>query len=428
MSATIIVGTQWGDEGKGKIVDLLAPDYDYIVRYQGGPNAGHTIHRGGKDIILHQVPSGIMHPHTKNMIGNGMVLNLEELLQEMDILRTLDVTFIDRFYISDRAHIILPSHISQDHATEKERIGTTGRGIGPAYTAKVSRTGMRMCDLLASKDAAFAQARKQLAPYITNTALLLGNALRHKKNILLEGAQGTFLDVDHGTYPFVTSSSATAGGACTGSGIGPTAITRVTGIMKAYTTRVGNGPFLTELGGARAAEYCKEGDAHGAQYEQETFPSAAELFTEDSFSFGIGLRKKGGEYGATTKRPRRTGWLDLPMIHYAINVNGISDIALTKLDVLGDLPYIDLCTNYLLEGISIPYPTDPAVLARVIPHYERFPGWEGSLSHIRHYSDLPKTAKEYITFIETLLDTPIRIISVGPEKDQTIQKKTMAKK
>ncbi len=398
MSVQIIVGAQWGDEGKGKIVDHLSENVDIVARYQGGANAGHTVviptkgPDGGitsKEYVLHLIPSGIFHKHVTCVIGNGVVLDPAALMTEIGQLNQLGIPIKGRLLISHNAHLIMPYHKLLDTIREQgdQKIGTTGRGIGPAYIDKYTRTGIRVVDLL-DRDLLAAKLRrnieeknqllskvynskeldvdgiiheyqefdKKIDEYITDTSLYLNNALKKKKRILAEGAQGALLDVDHGTYPFVTSSSPTSGGACTGLGIPPTAITSVIGVVKAYSTRVGNGPFPTEL----------------------------------NDEIGERLRKTGGEFGATTGRPRRCGWLDLPSLRYSIRVNGIQKIAVTKLDVLDDFDDIRVCTGYLVNKKKIDnFPTDLRMLEVVEPQYRVFKGWKTKTSAVRSVLEAP---------------------------------------
>jgi adenylosuccinate synthase len=440
---SVIIGGQFGDEGKGKIVDVLAADADYIVRYQGGANAGHTLKVAGRETILHLVPSGILYPHTTNVIGNGVVVDLLSLQHEMEELRSYGVSFQDRFFISDQAHIIFPWHRLLDGLHHKGRLGTTGRGIGPAYVDKVNRTGIRFCDFFlpelflekfnAQYDAAvyalqqhcgsvhdlqallrdvkvgehdlarffslehwlnkeqilveYTAILTRLLSYICNTVSLLHTAIQAHKKIVLEGAQGTFLDVDHGTYPFVTSSSTTAGGACTGSGIAPSYIGNVYGIFKAYTTRVGEGPFPTEL--------------HDADGEK--------------------LREVGREYGATTKRPRRCGWFDAVLLRDSLRLNGISVPVLTKLDVLSAFDEIKICVGYESNGTIVHnVPHNSAALGNVNPVYESVPGWKTDISRCRSFTELPLACQTYIRKLEEAIGVSMAIISVGPEREQTI--------
>ena len=422
MAVRIIIGAQWGDEGKGKIVDLLSADTEYVVRYQGGANAGHTLKFDDKTIVLHLIPSGMFNGDSKCIIGNGVVIDPIALVEEIEEVKTLNVDLKDRLYISSSAHVILPYHKVLDMVKEKSRgkdaIGTTGRGIGPAYVSKVSRVGIRVSDLLneeqliykiqnnlasinnalehvykhekLSTDTIMESLRpviKSVRPFICNTTDLLHKALENDESILLEGAQGSLLDVDHGTYPYVTSSSPTAGGACTGSGIPPLSITHALGITKAYCTRVGNGPFPTELDNAQ----------------------------------GEKLRKNGQEFGATTGRPRRCGWLDLVALKYAVRLNGMNELALTKLDVLDDFDTISVCTHYLKNGQKTAiFPLDAEEVEKLEPVYKNFPGWKISTRNITSFSELPQAAIEYIQFIEDFIGVKFTIVSTGPKRTETI--------
>ena len=422
MAVRIVIGAQWGDEGKGKIVDLLSSESEYVVRYQGGANAGHTLKFDDTTVVLHLIPSGMFNGDSICIIGNGVVIDPIALVEEIRKVEALGVNLENRLFISSSAHLILPYHKVLDNVKEKKRgtdaIGTTGRGIGPAYVSKVSRIGIRMNDLtdpvkleksikknlddinLALKNvygepelnadtmmAELAPAIEIVKPYICNTTEILHDALEKGKPILLEGAQGSLLDVDHGTYPFVTSSSPTAGGACTGSGIPPMAITHAMGITKAYCTRVGNGPFPTELDNAS----------------------------------GEKLRKNGQEFGATTGRPRRCGWLDLVALKYAIRLNGMNELSLTKLDVLDDFDTISVCTHYKLDGeITTVFPLDTEKVSEVKPVYKTFDGWRQSTRNTSRYEDLPAKAREYIRFIEEYTGVPFTIVSTGPKRSETI--------
>ena len=422
MPVSVVVGAQWGDEGKGKIVDILSAEMDYVARYQGGANAGHTINLQGKQYILHLIPSGILHPKTVCIIGNGVVVDPRALIDEISFLKEKGISVKDRLFISDRAHVIFPYHKIIDQLNElgddSKRIGTTGRGIGPAYVDKVNRIGFRMVDFLKEKDLEnwlkekFAEVRhrfgnrineidfdedkaisdslefgRYLKPYITDTGVILNEATKKEKRILLEGAQGTLLDVDHGTYPFVTSSNPVSAGACTGTGIGPTKINRVVGVMKAYTTRVGEGPFPTELTG------------------QE----------------GQNLREVGKEFGATTGRPRRCGWFDLVIARYAARINGLTEIALTKLDVLDKLPVVKVCIGYEYLGkLHSEFPADLDILRSCKPVYETLPGWEESTKDVENFDGLPRNAQKYIRFLEKHIEVPISMVSVGPMRRKTI--------
>jgi adenylosuccinate synthase len=421
MPAIVLLGAQWGDEGKGKATDLLGDRVDYVVRYQGGNNAGHTVVIGDQKYALHLLPSGILSPNVIPVIGNGVVIDPAVLLTEIKGLneRGIDTS---KLKISTNAHLITPYHRTIDKVSErflgKSKIGTTGRGIGPAYADKINRIGIRVQDLfdpsiLRQKIEAALHDKNQilikvfnrkgitvdevldeylgyaqvLKPYVIDTALLLDQALKAGKNVLLEGSQGTLLDVDHGTYPFVTSSNPTAGGASTGSGIGPTKITRVIGILKAYTTRVGSGPFPTEL------------------------------FDED----GDALRKIGGEVGVTTGRNRRCGWFDAPIARYAVRVNGLTDFFLTKLDVLTGWEKIPVCVAYEVDGVRVEeLPASQTDFHHAKPIYEYLPGWKENISKAKSVDDLPNNAKEYVKFLEKVSGAPISAIGVGPGRDETI--------
>ena len=422
MPAIVIVGAQWGDEGKGKATDLFGDRVDYVVRYQGGNNAGHTVVIGDESYALHLLPSGVLSDNATAVIGNGVVINPEVLIEEIDGLIARGV-WRDRLLISADAHLIMPHHVALDKVTERylgqARIGTTGRGIGPAYGDKVSRVGIRVQDLfdpgilrqkldLALREknqiltklynrrgidaelvaAEYLEYAARLERYVADTGLVLNAALDEGKVVLLEGAQATLLDVDHGTYPFVTSSSPTAGGACAGSGIGPTRITRVLGILKAYTTRVGSGPFPTEL--------------HDAQDEW--------------------LRKTGGEYGVTTGRPRRTGWLDVVIARYATRVNGLTDYFITKLDVLSGLDRVPVCVAYDVHGRRHDeIPMTQTDFHHATPVYEYLDGWWEDISAAREFSDLPKNAQSYVRAVEDMIGAPVAAVGVGPRRDQTVQ-------
>lgn len=423
MPAVVLLGTQWGDEGKGKITDLIADEFDYVVRFQGGNNAGHTVIHGDKKLALHLIPSGIMYPNITPVIGNGCVVDPKVLIDEMNMLEKEGFSS-DKLLISNNAHVIMPYHLDLDGASERRLgnnlIGTTKRGIGPCYQDKAARIGIRMQDLfdehifrkklsevLQEKNAILEnvysldpytvdQICEQYLPYaevikphIVDSSRILNEALSDRKAILFEGAQGTLLDLDHGTYPFVTSSSCTAGGAATGSGIGPTKIDKVLGIAKAYITRVGSGPFPTEL----------------------------------SDNNGETLTRVGNEYGVTTGRVRRSGWYDAVIVKYAVDVNGLTDLALTKLDVLSALDTIKVCIAYEYEGeIYKTVPTSQTVLHHATPIYEELPGWKCDISHCRSFYDLPNEAKNYVDFIEELAGIPVSIIAVGPDRDQTIMR------
>lgn len=432
MPSTVIVGTQWGDEGKGKVTDLITRDFDYVVRYQGGNNAGHTVIRGDREFALHLMPSGILEKTAVPVIGNGVVVDPGVLVEEMEMLEKEGVS-CERLKISCDAHVIMPYHKDFDGADEKtlgeNKIGTTKRGIGPCYQDKAARKGIRIQDLLDEKifrlklKTALAEKNpilekiyglktytvdeicdeylpfaRVLKPFMTESAQLLNDALREGKNILFEGAQGTLLDIDHGTYPFVTSSSCCAGGAATGTGVGPTAINKVLGIQKAYVTRVGGGPFPTEQ---RYVE-------NGGQGEE------AEM--------GELLCMEGHEYGVTTGRKRRCGWFDAVIARYAAEVNGLTDVALTKLDVLSAFEKIKVCTAYECEDKIYDYfPMQQSVLFHAKPVYQELPGWKGvDITTCRSFEELPENAQKYIEYLEKLSGVRISIIGVGPDRDQTI--------
>ena len=420
MPVQIIVGAQWGDEGKGKVVDLLSGDADIVARYQGGANAGHTVCIGEKQYVLHLLPSGMFHEAIVCVIGNGVVIDPTALMSEIAQLREAGIGVDGRLLISHNAHLIMPYHKQLDVIREQttEKIGTTGRGIGPAYIDKAMRNGIRIVDLLdrdvlARKitanleeknkiltrvygeqkidvDAMIAEYQefdKAIDPFVTDTALYLNRALAAGKRVIAEGAQGALLDVDHGTYPFVTSSNPTSGGACTGLGIPPTAVDDIVGIVKAYCTRVGNGPFPTELT-----------DATGER-----------------------LRAVGHEFGATTGRPRRCGWFDAVALRYSAMINGISRIAVTKLDVLDDFDEIRICVGYEARGKRLKsFPTDLPTLDAVTPVYESFPGWKRSISGATAYGELPPNARDYLDALARLSGTRIWLVSVGPRRTQTI--------
>jgi adenylosuccinate synthase len=419
---TVIIGTQWGDEGKGKIVDLLAADAEVVVRFQGGNNAGHTMVVDGEQFISHLVPSGILQGKTC-VIGNGLVVDPAVLIEEMDYLggKGIDVG-PEKIKISERAHLIMPYHQAVDLAREnmkgEKKIGTTGRGIGPAYEDKATRRGLRFVDLLEidtfeekvraildeknfylkyylsadplEAEPILKQYRRyadRLMPHVTNVSITLHDAVKAKKPVLFEGAQGTHLDIDHGTYPFVTSSSTVAGNACCGSGVGPGAITDIIGIVKAYTTRVGAGPFPCELFDA----------------------------------IGDRIQEKGVEFGATTGRRRRCGWLDTVIVRNAVRLNGLTGLAITKLDVLGGLEELKICKAYKYRGRTLPdFPASLDVLAECEPVYETLPGWREDISGARSFAELPDNTIKYLKRLEVLTDTPIHLVSVGPGRDETI--------
>jgi adenylosuccinate synthase len=428
MPLDIIVGTQWGDEGKGRVVDLLAIKMDYVARYSGGDNAGHTVSVGNQTFKLHLIPSGLVYPHTIGIIGNGVVVNPKILLQEIDSLRESGLEINPkRLHISYATHLITPAHIALDQAQElargKGKIGTTLRGIGPAYTEKIARRGLRFEQMLDPEmfienvkthveninqtlvslyaleplDTRevldeFNHYAEVLRPYIRDTAALLHKKLIEGKHILAEGAQGTLLDIDHGTYPFVTSSNPTAAGALIGLGLGVGSANRVIGVTKAFQSRVGEGPFPTELFGDDATR----------------------------------LRGSGAnpwdEFGTTTGRPRRVGWLDIVLLRYAARINGLTELAVTKLDIFSGLDEIKLCTAYTSGGVEYPdIPYGPANLAQFQPIYEELEGWVGEIRQIREWTDLPKQAQHYINRIESLTGLPVRLVSIGPERQQVIE-------
>jgi adenylosuccinate synthase len=416
----VIVGAQWGDEGKGKLVDVLAERADLVVRYQGGANAGHTVVIGDSQFILRQIPSGILHRQVTCVVGNGVVLEPETFFGELDQLAERGILTAGRIFVSDRAHLVLPYHKLLDAASEKsQKLGTTGRGIGPAYEDKYGRRGIRVTDLRhldcaralltdrvqranrllemmgAAERASFDQhaglverLAPRLLPLAADTGLLVHRAVREGKRVLLEGAQGSLLDVDHGTYPFVTSSNTTSGGAAVGAGIGPTLIHGVLGVVKAYTTRVGNGPLPTEAP-----------SPHGER-----------------------LRELGGEFGAVTGRPRRCGWFDATVVRYAARVNGLTGLAVTKLDVLDGFDEIPVCTAYRLDGEACEeMPAEVEALGRVEPIYQALRGWSRPTGGARTLGDLPREARAYLDRLEALSGVPVRYVSVGTRRDQIIE-------
>jgi len=415
----VIVGAQWGDEGKGKLVDVLAERADWVVRYQGGANAGHTVHIGEKSFVLHQIPSGILHPGVRCAIGNGVVLDPDTLFTEIDELVAEGVDVQGRLYVSDRAHLVMPFHKLVDSLSSASRdIGTTGRGIGPAYEDKIARRGVRVLDLrhtdrlrsLVEKAVGHANAMlasygvaeradvdstlellerlaPRLLPITDDVGLMIHRGITTGANVLLEGAQGSLLDVDHGTYPFVTSSSTTSGGAAIGAGISPMAIHAALGVVKAYTTRVGNGPLPTELDEPLATE----------------------------------MRTLGNEFGATTGRPRRCGWFDGVVARYAARITGLTGLAVTKLDVLDTFDRVALCTGYRVgDAIHAEFPADLTALDGAAPQYEWMDGWQASTAAARTLGDLPAAARKYLDRIESLVETPITHVSVGTRRDQII--------
>jgi adenylosuccinate synthase len=413
-----VIGAQWGDEGKGKIVDLLTPRFSIVARYQGGHNAGHTVYVKGQKFVLHLIPSGILHPGVSCVIGNGVVVDPQALFAEVDELRGLGIEVDGRLFVSDRAHLILPYHRELDVLSEarrgERRIGTTSRGIGPAYEDKIARRGIRACDLfnpagLEEGVRENVKARNQIIrdttldwrqvydellaaaermrPWIVDTSLMLNRAIAGQRPIMFEGAQGTLLDIDHGTYPFVTSSNASAGGVCTGLGVPPHAVGTVLGVVKAYTTRVGEGPLPTELLG----------------------------------EMGNRLRESGQEYGASTGRPRRCGWYDAVAVRFSARVSGIDGLALTKLDVLDGLESISLCTGYRCNGAVLQdFPADLKLLTACEPVYEQLPGWSALTRGARSYDQLPREAQAYVARLEEVTGVPAAIISTGSDREETI--------
>jgi adenylosuccinate synthase len=413
-----VLGAQWGDEGKGKIVDLLTPRFDIVARYQGGHNAGHTVYVNGRKFVLRLIPSGILHPGIVCVIGNGVVVDPQALFAEVDELAGAGIQVDNRLFVSDKAHLILPYHRDLDLLSEARRgerkIGTTSRGIGPAYEDKIARRGIRVGDLADPtaleqnvRDNVLARNRlvhdstmdwkpvldqllqvgARLGPMVRDVSLMLAAAMRSGKSILFEGAQGTMLDIDHGTYPYVTSSNASVGGVCTGLGVGPRAIGAVMGVVKAYTTRVGEGPLPTELTGA----------------------------------MGDRLRDSGNEYGAVTGRPRRCGWYDAVAVRYGVRINGLDALALTKLDVLDGLERIEICTAYRCGSKTLTeFPSDLTQLAACQPVYESMPGWSTPTKGVRRFSELPDNARRYIARLEEISGVPAVIVSTGSERDDTI--------
>jgi|HubBroStandDraft_6_1064221.scaffolds.fasta_scaffold11340_5 adenylosuccinate synthase len=385
--ADVIVGLQWGDEGKGRIVDLYAADYDVVARFAGGDNAGHSIVVGDRELALRIVPSGVMHPHVELFVGGGTVVNLQTLIGELDALAAIGID-TSRVKVSDRAHVVFPYHVSRDAASERERanaIGTTGRGIGPAYVDRVARTGIRFADLLrgvTDADRETGAATERLTPHVVDGVAYMQELLAGGKRVLLEGAQGSLLDVGYGTYPFVTSSHTIAGGACTGLGIGPSAIGRVIGVLKAYCTRVGAGPMPSELRDER----------------------------------GQRLRGQGGEFGTVTGRPRRCGWLDAVAAKYAVALNGLTSAVITKLDVLTGFDRIGIVTGYRIAGRSVGFVA--VGLDEVEPIVEELAGWSEPIGECRRVADLPAAAGEYVDRVRELLGVPIELVSVGRERTQ----------
>ena len=414
-----VLGAQWGDEGKGKIVDMLTPRFSAVARYQGGHNAGHTVYVRGTKFVLHLIPSGILHPGVTCIIGNGVVISPQALFDEIDELARLGVTVDGRLLISEKAHVILPYHRELDVLSEarrgERRIGTTSRGIGPAYEDKIGRRGIRICDVLGDQDALASEVRENVSarnhiikdstldwqpvhrdlvafgerirPWVGDVSLFLAQMIREGRPVMFEGAQATLLDIDHGTYPFVTSSNASVGGICTGLGVPPRAIGGVLGVAKAYTTRVGEGPLPTELTGALADR----------------------------------LRESGQEYGASTGRPRRCGWYDAVVVRYSARINGLDALALTKLDVLDGLPEVQLCTGYqTAQGLLTEFPADLRLLADARPVYETMPGWSSPSRGVTQIDRLPAEARRYIERLEEVSGVECAIVSTGSDRDETI--------
>jgi len=425
MGNVIVLGSQWGDEGKGKIVDLFSERFDMVARYQGGHNAGHTVFIGEKKFVLKLIPSGILRPGKQAVIGNGLVIDLAALLSEIDALEAAGVSVMKNLFISNRAHVLFPSHRMMEKMSEgrpgRVSIGTTSRGIGPCYEDKTARRGIRVADLLDRKvfraqydsvmeekaviakalgiyeDLNLEQIRteyeafgERIRPMVCDTSWLLNQAIRNGKSVLFEGAQGTMLDIDHGTYPFVTSSNASAGGACTGTGVAPTRIDGVIGVSKAYITRVGGGPFPTEALDAAGDE----------------------------------IRRRGKEFGAVTGRPRRCGWFDAPLLRYTAAINGFDSIVVTKLDVLDEVDQIPVCVGYKLDGKSVStVPPTVGEVSALEPVYEYRPGWRSSTFGISNYDELPAKARDYLAFLEHETGVEVGCISTGPERNQTIVRK-----
>jgi adenylosuccinate synthase len=422
MKNTIVVGSQWGDEGKAKVIDVLAEHADVVIRFQGGANAGHTVVVGDQEFVFHLIPSAIMRPGKICVIGNGVVLDPAQLLTEIEELEGRGFEVRGRLFLAENMQIVMPWHVQIDQLKEKaagkNAIGTTGRGIGPAYVDKVARSGVRLCDLLDAQNLpakvesileeknilftkvygveplraapiveTYLEYGRKLAPLVSNASLLLDKSVKSGKILLFEGAQGTILDVDHGSYPYVTSSNTIAGSACCGSGVGPTVIQSVIGVVKAYTTRVGNGPFPTELPGEQGDE----------------------------------LRNWGGEFGATTGRPRRCGWFDAVVVRKAVRLNGITGLAITKLDVLDKLSEIKICTGYAIDGEPIEdLPVQVRDFEKVQPIFETQPGWNADTSKAQSWADLPAAAKHYLERLAELSGAPIAMVSVGPRRDQAL--------
>ncbi len=421
-TSAVILGAQWGDEGKGKIVDVLSEKFDLVARYAGGHNAGHTVIIHGKKFVLQLIPCGVLRPGCKGVIGNGVVLDPQAFLNEVKKLKDAGLPIDGQLFISNRAQVILPYHrmieLAAENAPGRTKIGTTSRGIGPAYEDKMHRSGLRVVDLLnnnllrthienachekntiaaalfgtAPLDPKqmyeeYARAAEQIAPFVTDTAVLLNKAITDGKNVMFEGAQGTLLDIDHGTYPFVTSSSATSGGAVTGTGVGPTKIGTVIGLCKAYVTRVGEGPFPTEI-----------------------FDNTADI-----------LRARGKEYGAVTGRPRRCGWLDIPLLRYSNMINGTEWLVVSKIDVLDECDVIPVCTGYKIDGkVTDVVPADIRGIESIQPIYTELKGWKSSTEGVTEFDKLPKLAQDYLRFVEKQSGAKIGVVSTGPDRDQTI--------
>ncbi len=406
----LIVGGQFGDEGKGKVVDYLAEKTDVVARYQGGNNAGHTVVAHGKKFKFHLIPSGILHNGVLNIIGNGTVIDPNVLVREIKNLREAGIEISpNNFVISNNAHVILPKHIEEDKRTGG-KIGTTFSGIGPCYADKIARRGLRIGEFIKQND----ESAKYLKEFAKDTYLIINNAIDDEKNVVIEGAQATLLDIDHGTYPYVTSSNASAGGACTGLGIGPKKIQEVIGVSKAYITRVGGGNFPTELG----SEELLKKESRKKKLSQEDIGKAN---SGDEYFQGKVMRKQGSEYGTTTGRARRCGWYDAVAGKYSIIINGLDAVVITKLDVLTNLKKIKICTAYKYRGETIKnFPTDISVLAECKPVYEELSGWDNDITNAKNFSDLPKNAQNYINRLKEILGVPIYIVSVGPDRSQTI--------
>ncbi len=410
MTSVLIVGGQFGDEGKGKVVDFLTEQADLIARFNGGNNAGHTVVVGDTVYKFHLIPSGIIHGDKLNIIGNGTVIDPEVLVSEINGIEKHGVTVTDKnLIISCNAHVIQQDQIEEDKK-KGGKIGTTGRGIGPCYSAKVSRHGMRISKFVET-DNEFA---KRLKPLVKQTSFIINKAYDEGKKVLLEGAQGSLLDIDHGTYPFVTSSNPTAGGACTGAGISPKKVNRIIGIMKAYITRVGEGPLVTELG---TYDQTKGENKDEAMTDEDLTKANA----GDEYHIGKVLRKQGAEYGTTTGRPRRCGWFDAVAAKYSIMINGMDSMAITKLDVLSNLKKIKICVAYEYEGKQITeFPTDVDVLSKCKSVYEELEGWDDDLTGVKSFNDLPENAQKYVRKMEELSGIKASIVSVGPKRSQTL--------